>query len=176
MLYLLGELEAEQTATFEKRLESSPQLGAELLRQADVISTLSMTAPKPLPAPVSIRRAVRWPVVASIVAIAACIAIMMLGARPSTTVPPSIARLSESSRSESSRDTASVSEDLMIARAWATSQFNEVADDFGLVYPEFDDSIAVADDSSDIDSTLSWMFVAVSANVDETASLGATDG
>ena len=42
MLYLLGELETDQAAAFEQQLESSPELGEELLRQADLIADLSL--------------------------------------------------------------------------------------------------------------------------------------
>ena len=168
MLYLLGELATNQTAAFEQRLESSPELGEELLRQADLIANLSLTpyeAPQATALPSTSRSPLVGPVMVSLVAIAACIALLVINIKPNSVFENSVAGLSETGPI-----VAGSSEDLLIAQAWVDNQFDSVTTDFGLVDPEFDDLEvddlvdATVEEPSDIDATLSWMFIAVSAS------------
>ncbi len=174
MLYLLGELASNQTAALEQQLESSPELGEEFLRQADLIANLSQTlfdASEASPLPSTSRWPLVGPVMASLVALAACIALLVINIQPNSVSEHSVAVLSETSPI-----VASSSEDLLIAQAWVDNQFDSVATDIGLVEvdAEVDDLVdATLEEPSDIDATLSWMFIAVSAstNASETNSL-----
>jgi len=177
MLYLLGELATHQATAFELRLASSPELGRELLRQADLIANLSATTCDTLtvtPLPFASRSRFAGPFVASLLAIAACIALFVINIQPHAVSENSVAVLAETSPI-----VATASEDLLIAQAWVDNQFDSVTTEFGWVDPEVDDLVAAAEEPSDIDATLSWMFIAVSAgttalesNPDET---GATN-
>lgn len=166
MLYLLGELAANQIKAFEQRLASSPELGQELLRQADLIANLSAIScdgPKVIPLPSASRSRFARPIMASLVAIAACIALLVVNIQPNSVSENSVAVLAGTPPGR-----ISVAEDLLIAQAWADNQFHSVATDFAWVEPGFDDLVAVAvEEPSDIDATLSWMFIAVSANATE---------
>ncbi len=177
MLYLLGELPADQTAALEQRLAASPELGEELLQQADLIANLSNAScgaltVTPLLSPS--RSQLAGPVMVSLAALAACIALIVLNIQPNAVSENSFAV-----RAETSPIIAGASEDLLIAQAWVDHQFDSVTADLW-VDPEVDDLVAAAvDEPSDIDDTLSWMFIAVSgsttaleSNADET---GATN-
>ena len=169
MLYLLGELDTEPSATFQQELESSPELGDELLRQADLITALSQTSQRTVAPAVS--TTMRWQIAASIFAvIAASFAFIVLGPQPNSPQRDGITSVAVAN--------ASVSEDLLIARAWADSHpIIDASEDLGFGDSLGDDSIAMAaDDATDIDSTLSWMFIAVSANTDSQSSESANDG
>jgi hypothetical protein len=176
MLYLLGELDAEQTRFVEQQLEAFPELGEDLLRQADLIAGLSQAALVPtLPRAAETHPSVtRWPLVASMVAVAACLAILVFGVKPSASDRDTVAAQSGSSAKMSK---TSHREDLLIARAWASHQ-RSVADDLGFVEPDVDEALAITaeDDSLVNESTLSWMFMAVSANSELLASGVRNDG
>ena len=165
MLYVLGELATDRAAALEQQLESSPELGEELLRQADLIANLSLTlcdAAEATALPSTSRSPLVGPAMASLVALAACIALLVINIQPTSVSQDSVAVLSETSPI-----VASSSEDLLIARAWVDNQFDSVATDIGLVDvdAEVDDLVdAMAEEPSDIDATLSWMFIAVSAS------------
>lgn len=163
MLYLLGELAANQTAVFEQRLESSPELGEELLQQADLVANLSVIpcdAPKVLLLPSTSRSPHAKPIIVALVAVAACIALLVVNIHPSAVSKNSVAVLAETSPA-----VVNASEDLLIAQAWVDNQLDSVATDFAWIDPEPDDLVTDAvEDPSDIDATLSWMFIAVSAN------------
>lgn len=176
MLYLLGELDAEQSRHVEAQLEAFPELGEDLLRQADVIAGLSQPACRPtLPRVAeSNHQLTRWPLVASMVALAACLAIAIIGFKPGasdqdTVISPfgSSARLSESGNAE----------ELLIARAWA-NHHRTLVDEVSFVESDIDEAPAIAaeDDSLANDSTLSWMFIAVSAGSDSHAAGVTNDG
>lgn len=169
MLYLLGELDAEQAQGFEKQLQSSPQLADELLRQAEVIAGLSQ-----LPATSTHVLTTRSPLrlVASVLAIAACIALIALGVRTSSPDSGHIASLSTSSSQPSIP-----SEELLIARAWADSRLDQITTDDVLADLGSDDVLAfTADDAIDMDATLSWMFIGVSASLDVHPAGATNDG
>ena len=113
----------------------------------------------------------------SLLAIAACITLLVINIQSNSVSENSVAVLSETSPI-----VASVSEDLLIAQAWVDNQFDSVTTDVGLVDVDagVDDLLdASVEESSDIDATLSWMFIAVSAsaNASEANSLetGATN-
>jgi hypothetical protein len=177
MLYLLGELDAPQSAAFEQRLASSPELGEQLLRQADVIAGLSVIHNQPELMPTSSSTYSPWSIVASIVAIAACLVIVVLGVKSSSLDADALASRSQSTMpSGLSLETSEATEDLLIARAWADSQLNDVSEDFEFAELDMEDALPTAVESSDFDSTLSWMFIAVSANTDLSEEGAANDG
>ena len=169
MLYLFGELDADQAAAFEQQLRSSPQLADELMRQSEVIAGLSQsvsTTPVVASAPSPV------PVLASVLAIATCIVLIVLGVRPSLQERDGMASLPNSAQQPSVP-----SEDLLIARAWAASHFDLFAEDAGTIDLEFDDPLALAsEDTADVDTTLSWMFIGISANIDEHSAGATNDG
>lgn len=181
MLYLLGELDAEQTRHVEEQLEAFPRLGEDLLRQADVIAALTAPANQ-----VALsgsgehhrgahhRGTRRWPLVASLVAMAACLAMVVLGVKPRAVDQDATADRAGSPANISESGNA---EELLIARAWASHQ-HELADDIGLVEAEIDDAavITAADDSHANESTLAWMFIAVSAGSEALAPGVTNDG
>ena len=176
MLYLLGELDAEQNRRVQQQLEAFPQLGEELLRQADVIAALAGAACKPTrPRDAqSNPRVKRWPLVAATVAVAASLAIAVFGVKPGASDRDEVAGQAGSSANVSEFDS---SEDLLIARAWASHQ-HSVTDDLGLVEADSDEAITIApeEDSLAEESTLSWMFIAVSAGSESLASGATNDG
>lgn len=170
MLYLLGELPGDQAAQWERRLQASPELGEELLRQADLIAALSLVRSEPALPRVTRGSMLRWPIVASIVAVAACIVMIVLIEPLGTREREGFAGLGAFPTNDSG-----TSEDLLIARAWADSQLHVATDDY--LEFEVDDAVAIsADDPSDVDTTLSWMFTAVSASIDAHSSEATNDG
>jgi hypothetical protein len=163
-LYLLGELDASKSAEFEQRLATSPELSDQLLRQAELISGLSTIKHQLQVAPATPSRVSSWSIAVSIMTVAACLAIVVLGVRSRSVEKDSLASRtpSLSPRGTAAKD-PNVSEDLLIARAWADSRRSEVSEDFALADLDSDEALP-EDEPSDLDSTLSWMFIAVAAN------------
>jgi hypothetical protein len=163
-LYLLGELDASKSAEFEQRLATSPELSDQLLRQAELISGLSTIKHQLQVAPATPSRVSSWSIAVSIMTVAACLAIVVLGVRSRSVEKDSLASRtpSLSPRGIAAKD-PNVSEDLLIARAWADSRRSEVSEDFALADLDSDEALP-EDEPSDLDSTLSWMFIAVAAN------------
>jgi hypothetical protein len=163
-LYLLGELDASKSAEFEQRLATSPELSDQLLRQAELISGLSTIESQLQVAPATPSRVSSWSIAVSIMTVAACLAIVVLGVRSRSVEKDSLASRtpSLSPRGTAAKD-PNVSEDLLIARAWADSRRSEVSEDFALADLDSDEALP-EDEPSDLDSTLSWMFIAVAAN------------
>ncbi len=159
MLYLLDELDPDRRAAFEEQLQRSPQLSEELLRQANLITLLS-ASPTPELAPASIERHSRWPLIASLIGLAACIALVVFSVRPNGP------NHDHTALAKASSTTAVVSEDLLIARAWADGHIlvQEIVGDAGLADLDEDEVLAF-EEPADIDVTLSWMFIGVSADV-----------
>lgn len=158
LLYLLGELDREDAVAFENQLEFSSELGDELLRNADLIATLSSieystniiypTTDTPPSLPVAVERSSWW-LAASILAVAASLAILL----------SAVAFY----RSEKAAD----SEDMLIARAWADSRNDDSFIDLEVSESENDEALTTLffDDASDVDSALSWMVFAVSTDL-----------
>ncbi len=173
MLYLLGEYDADQAADFERQLQSSHELADELLRQAELIAGLSQSpviSQSPMIPPSVEVVDSRLPLLASVLAIAACIALFVLAVQPGSPDSDRVASLSNSAQSIPS-------EEILIARAWADSRFDEMLDDGGLADLYVDDALALAtDDAEDVDATLSWMFIGVSANIDAHSEDATNDG
>lgn len=152
LLYLFGELDRADTAAFEKQLESSPELGDELIYNANLITTLSKLDFPAAAVSSSYPQAMgtySWRWVASILAIAASLAIFFLvaafyGAKDLTD-----------------------SEDLLIARAWASSRVDESFVDWEDPQSDNDEAVmdSLVDESPDVDSVLSWMVFAVSTDL-----------
>ena len=176
MLYLLGELDAEQVKWVEDQLATSPQLGEDLLRQAELIAGLAELPPAQAVVPVANRdgRRIHWTPVAAVAAVAACLAFLILG----------LSSPSGGSDSDAGRSTASFrqfqtgpSEDLLIARAWASHPLSAIeAPEF--VESDVDEADQVTADENPLESesALSWMFVAISANTEALEPGVANDG
>ena len=159
MHYLLGELTPSEATIFEQRLESSPAKSDELLKQADLIANLSAASsydsPMATALPCSPHSWLAKPAIATLVAVAACIALLVANIQPNAVSENSIAALGETS--------TNATEDLLIAQAWVDHQFDSISMNFALDDFEIDDLVTPPiDDLSDTDSTLSWMFIAVS--------------
>lgn len=166
LLYLLGELDPQQTELFELRLESSPALCDELLSQASVISAWSAANGRNTRTAVVQSRLghpLRWSIVATLVAVAACIALLLNGIRD-----------------VDSPTLTSTSEELLIAKAWVDNQHSGLTlldGDLDLSLDrELDESDTVADEVSDVDATLAWLVPAVSAALNPDSSEGTHDG
>lgn len=158
--YLLSELSADEASEFEQQLADSPLRGKVLLEQANLITDLSATgggsATTALPCPAQSRVHLTRRVVGSLVAIAACVALII------SIKPPSIS--DESVAAKSKTNGVATSEDLLIAQAWVDNQIDIRATEVGLVDEvESEDWRAnSAQQQADVDATLSWMFIAVS--------------
>lgn len=166
VLYLLGELTADETEMFEQRLALSPSLCDELLQQADLIANLSACSSRssrgvtlvspPRHAPLS------RPVLVSLLASAACVVFLLMNVITQRTA---VSEGSVAALGETSADVANESEDLLIARAWIDNQLGSIATDFAWAEAEVDDPVVNSiDEPTDPDATLSWMFIAVSAS------------
>lgn len=158
--YLLGELTADKAAQFEQRLATSPELGETLLGQADLINGLSAVQHHRPAVAATVSQVSRWSIAVSIVAIAACLLVVVLGVRARSADQDALASQQLTTRGVPSVD---VTEDLLIARAWADSRPLQNSDEYDFADLDGDDSI-LDSEPSDVDSTLSWMFIAVSTN------------
>jgi len=180
-LYLLGELDAEATKRFEKKLAGNPELSELLLQQAGLITAVAQSQafnvshPQPTvceDANVDAPQQWRW--IAALVSVAACIALVFSFQRFGSP-HASTASTGDTAAIESA---AMLEENVLIAKAWAsshpTSSFetadsgtgeSEVVD---LAEPESYASLELAldDRPNDIDATVSWMFAAISSGSD----------
>ncbi|MFK8111554.1 MAG: hypothetical protein AB8B91_05115 [Rubripirellula sp.] len=169
LLYLFGELDAEKSAKFAERLESSPPHADELLRQAEMITALPACDPAPVSAFASESGTLpagskRWGLV--LVATAASLLLAFVAWQAPV---HHVAQVD----SQDGLTNAAVSEELLIARTWAKSRH---LDAFEVGLNEFNDFDDVGDapvelnegNNADLetDSTLSWMFAAVSTNLE----------
>ena len=158
LLYLFGELDADQSDEFVRQLESSPELGCELARQAELIEGLA--APPVLqsnldPTKISVESPVRW-LSFAVLAMAASIIFAMFMMLPN-----------QSNHVASQVVPVEPSEELLIARVWVSNQHE------GVLKSEFADMVdtdlgseSLPDVDSDLDSTLAWMVIAVSTSPD----------
>lgn len=162
--YLLGELTPSQRCDFERELAGSAELARRLLRESDLILALAQ-APARQCAEVtrSATRSWRRPL-GLVLAIAACLTLIWIGARPAVTGPP---------------------EELLIARAWTRSLATEQWTGDQWHSEQWPSEPALADtedpidgdlldhdlvDGDQSDATLHWMFVAVASQMDSAAS------
>lgn len=163
LLYLFGDLDAQQTLEFEQQLASSSALNDELLRQAEVIAELGTLDPKSdFLQPVAESSPLRWPMIA--LATAASLLFAIVALRPNSQLANAPAELAPNDVSLAS------SEDLRIARAWVNHQHEDVANEIKSLEisdAEWSNELTVNDFATaedDSDSTLAWMFIAVSEN------------
>lgn len=163
-MYLLGELDPLQSAEFEQRLAASPELADQLLRQAELIDSLATIGHQPVVAAAASSRTSAWSIAVSLFAIAACLAIVVLGVRSADDDSLAHRTRQLSPRGVAPRD-SKASEDLLIARAWADSRRDQVSDDFAFAELDPEEALPAAE-PTDVDSILSWMFIAVADNPD----------
>jgi hypothetical protein len=160
LLYLYGELDAAQVADFESKLASSPDLADELARQTEVICLLSAqltgselsSAAEPRKNPVE--PAASWKLYAIL---ATAVSILFVGVLMQ---PAETGKLANQD-TNSSR----VSDDLLIAQAWLNNHHSVAVESDELnEYPADWVPIDATDLELNLDSTLSWMFAAVSVS------------
>ena len=148
MRYLLGELDAAESANFEMDLQASSQLSDELLRQADVIAGLG-TEVSHCGIPAEMAPASHARFLAPFMVIAASLLLVFVFSRSGGT--PGVAK--------------TTSEELLIAKAWVAQRHEDTSGELNL---DLDDSSfgepTIALDNED---TLSWMFVAVASNPED---------
>ena len=177
--YLLGELSPTETADFEAKLEQQPELAEELANQAEMITALAESPVESnlLSAPPHADN--RRP--AALVALAVCLAALVIGIWPTSdeqvastnAVDPVVAAMETDRTSGDSNITDVDSEALLIARAWAedrtTESLVEGIVDEAEAGDDMNDSLAefTATGDDEMDFTLSWMFIAVSSNMEE---------
>ena len=192
--YLMGELSPTETADFEAKLEQQPELAEELANQAEMITALAESPVESnlLSAPPHADN--RRP--AALVALAVCLAALVIGIWPTSdeqvastnAVDPVVAAMETDRTNGDSNITDLDSEALLIARAWAEDRTTEslvegIVDegivDEGIVDEGIVDEAEAGDDTNDslaeftatvddeMDFTLSWMFIAVSSNMEE---------
>lgn len=177
--YLLGELSPTETADFEAKLEQQPELAEELANQAEMITALAESPVESnlLSAPPHADN--RRP--AALVALAVCLAALVIGIWPTSdeqvastnAVDPVVAAMETDRTSGDSNITDVDSEALLIARAWAedrtTESLVEGIVDEAEAGDDTNDSLAefTATGDDEMDSTLSWMYIAVSSNMEE---------
>lgn len=146
MRYLLGELSADEAATFEQSLGSSPELGDELQRQSELLCMVSQATfdPPQLTSQATSDSFAKW--IEAAVALAACFLVAFIGWN----------LVSKSNAS-------AIQEDVLIAQAWADT--DTIALELSSV-----DEIELEMDSdfeieSDVDDSLSWVVTAVESGV-----------
>lgn len=183
MQYLLGELSASESARLEGELSASAEVNRELLVQADLLCAMavSQSSRSQLPsvdtlpshdsqpsADATTRHARQGLMI--VATTAACLAVAVAG----------FLWQRENDRDEVKREasvpTAQGDEDLLIARAWATSHVSQTrVDEWDLAEGEVD---LVDDPPADDDSYLAWLVVAVAADaeVQSTTSGVTSDG
>ena len=163
-LYLLGELTGPQLAEFEHQLTTSPELGELLISQAASIDELSRIECEALPSALANESStLPWQRIASLVALAACLLWALASLRPDQQPSPDPV-LSET-----------VDEALLIAKIWVDDPgVNWIESDI-LATAEEDFPIQL-DDEPEVDSALSWMFVAVAADADAVEEEDANEG
>ncbi|MGI9472387.1 MAG: hypothetical protein ACR2NZ_12680 [Rubripirellula sp.] len=177
--YLMGELNPSESQSFERQLASSTALGDELLRQAEGISLCSQ--PDLLSQPIcvggSANQVTRWRSVAALLAVAVCLAVLVFGVWPKAsdkvasrdrTLPTT----TSATQSKVSADQSAIPEDVLIARAWASNRLpsDSGSDGNDSILPgdEIDVSLAsLPADGTEMDSTLSWMYIAVAGDLEE---------
>ncbi|TWU59334.1 hypothetical protein Poly51_21220 [Rubripirellula tenax] len=145
-LYLLGELSASDRSTFEERLATSSELSDRLMRHADLILAVADSSMASAPAAVvtPTRETSHRSLVATILAIAVCLAAIVTGIKMRN---------------------SGANEELQIAQAWVDNlTFVNVA---GSDLSESDVERAVEDSGTEdsMDAALSWMVAAVAAEV-----------
>ena len=181
LLYLLGELDAETSKRFEEKLAGNAELSEALLQQASLITAIAQSRAfdrRTLPDAGSKHshpyETQRWRWIAAVASVAACIALavqFLQFASPSGTTA--------STKDGAAVETAALlDESVLIAKAWASSQHtltSETADSQSgqseldeLAGSHADESydLVLDDQPSDIDSAMSWMFVAISSSPD----------
>ena len=173
--YLFGECDAIESDAFEQKLASSSSLGDELLRQADTITLLSLRNPtgsdKVTPSRPSQLQA-SWYREAVIVATCVCLSWFIFVLQTKSTKDRASSYSKANAVSAQTTEAKNSSEALLIAKAWANDRSQSYDDS------AFDDGILVSDDfdlalpspeamEEEIDATLSWMFIAVSADLED---------
>lgn len=186
LLYLLGELDTEACKRFEEKLASNADLSDALLQQASLITAVAGCRAVDCPSPqraASVHAASenahvdasrRWRWIAAVASVAACIALMFQLLRFSSQ-PGRVASTQFGSKLETA---AELEESVLIAKAWASSHhalkseavalYAGDSDVDELADPHTDETfdLGLDDQSSDIDSTISWMFIAISSSSD----------
>lgn len=178
--YLLNELQPDQVAAFEKQLANSEQLAEELQRQSEMIAMLSdASAGSPtvpdLKRPLEDRPAQKNLVKLACIALAVCITGLAFRTWWSSTEPQALRETSSETlveaKSHHHLSNTTVSESILIARAWAAGQMEKDADilsEAALPGTEpqpiisLDDKFAAQDEETKEASneSFSWMFTA----------------
>lgn len=183
LLYLLGELDQEATLRFERRLADDPGLCEDLLGQANLISAVAGSN-RSDSKPDETFHAKQWQGgglersrwIAVLLSVAACLLLVFqvfqADEKPGSRVASGVARESD----------LYVDESTLIANAWASGQHNLEEGWDPLLEALAEEPFDVAsldltsdDQPSDLDSTLSWMYVAVAASL-ETQTEEGNDG
>jgi len=147
-LYLLGELEGQSLARFEQRLAELPELADCLEARAELIDDLSRVRMDVAAVPAAHRTP--WTTIAATLALAACLAWALLSLRSDLTDSSGVAL------------DASAMEELLIAKTWADDPGTSL-DESEALSDAGDEGFFELDDEVDLDSSLSWMVVAMSA-------------
>ena len=184
--YLMGELSPSQAAEFETKLEQQPDLAEVLASQAEMITVLADTAIESNSRSTTPRAEDQRSIatVAAMLALAVCLAGLVIGIWPNpneevaaTNTTDLVAKATETDSTEEDANVTDLdSEALLIARAWAEDRVAEsrdeaiVAEEEVIAGEDINESLAeftTADDDDEMDSTLSWMYIAVSSNPEE---------
>jgi hypothetical protein len=170
LFYLLGELDESSAKKFEQDLAQNLELHRELLRQAELISTLEQVdylvpLPDAIVAPVEdlpIRNTSgNWAILFA--SIAACLLIAVIGGRFLMLRDVDVALVSDDLNRDAAGDHVEIAQ---IAEAWASTQLeSEVINDETLdSASEMAFDFAADGPTPELESTLSWMFAAIAAS------------
>ena len=178
--YLLNELLPEQVTAFEKQLAYSDQLSEELQRQAEMIAMLSDASAGSSPGPVLTRPLEDRPdqknlVKLACIALAVCITALTFRTWWASTEPRAIretfSKTPVEAKSRHDLPNTTVSESILIARAWAAGQMEKDADILSEATPPYTELEPIISFQNEIEAlyketeeasneSFSWMFSA----------------
>lgn len=145
LLYLLGELSADQATAFERELEQDKRLQDELVSQSNLLCTLPNDQPTVVAAD-SPATHTSWRLAATVAAVAACLMIAFFAWPRAIDNEASVANAAP--------------EGLLIAQAWADEPLSDLITDWHEPDNEMDDTFLPPEDD---DSSLSWIVAAAEA-------------